>query len=57
VFLEPGVTEDDVLLPEPGYGKLDTLGVSLVIDHHIDYTGDAARLVRAAVHIENWDRL
>jgi hypothetical protein len=31
--------------------------VPLVIDHHIDYTGDAAHLVRAAIHVENWDRL
>jgi hypothetical protein len=29
VFLEPGVTEDDVLLPKPGYGKLNALGVPL----------------------------
>jgi hypothetical protein len=57
MFLEPGVTEDEVLLPESGYGELDTLGVPLVVDHHIDYTGDATRLVWAAVHVENWDGL
>jgi hypothetical protein len=57
MFLEPGVTEDDVLFPEPSYGKLDTLRVPLVVDHHIDYASDAARLLRAAVHVENWDGL
>jgi hypothetical protein len=41
VFLEPGVIEDDVLLPKSGYSELDTLGVSFVVDHHIDYSGDA----------------
>jgi hypothetical protein len=46
-----------VLLPEPGYGELDALGVPLVVDHHIDYASDAASLVRAAIHIENWDGL
>jgi hypothetical protein len=46
-----------MLLPEPGYGKLDVLGMPLVVDHHIDYTSDATRLVRAAVHIENQDGL
>jgi hypothetical protein len=46
-----------MLLPDSGYSELDTLGVALVVDHHIDYTGDATRLVRAAVHIEHWDGL
>jgi hypothetical protein len=45
VFLEPGVTEDDVLLPKPSYSELDTLGVPFVVNHHINYTGDTARLV------------
>jgi hypothetical protein len=57
VFLEPGVTEDDMLLPEPGYGELDMLRVPFVVDHHIDYTSNASCLVRAAIHIENRDRL
>jgi hypothetical protein len=57
VFLEPGVTEDDVLFPEPGYSELDALGVPLVIDHHIDYTGEATCLVQAAIHVENWNGL
>ena len=57
MFLEPGVTEDDVLFPEPSHGELDMLGVPFVVDHHIDYAGDAARLVRAAVHVENRDGL
>jgi hypothetical protein len=53
MFLEPGVTEDDVLLPELGYGELDVLGMPLVVDHHINYTGDATCLVLAAIHIED----
>jgi hypothetical protein len=57
VFLEPGVTEDDVLLPEPGYSELDALGVPLVVDHHIDYAGDAACLVWAAIQVEDRDGL
>jgi hypothetical protein len=57
VFLELGVTKDDVLLPKPGDGKLDALGTPFVVNHHINYTGDAARLVWAAVHIENRDGL
>jgi hypothetical protein len=31
--------------------------VPLVVNHHIDYTGDATHLVWAAIHIENWDGL
>jgi hypothetical protein len=57
VFLEPGVTEDDVLLPEPGDGKLDALSVPFVVDHHINYAGDATHLVWAAIHVENRDGL
>jgi hypothetical protein len=57
VFLEPGVTEDDMLLPESGYSELDALGVPFVVDHHIDYASDAARLVQTAVHVENQDGL
>jgi hypothetical protein len=57
VFLEPGVTEDDVLLPELSYGELDALSVPFVVNRHINYAGDTARLVRAAVHVENRDRL
>jgi hypothetical protein len=57
VFLEPGVTKDDVLLPKPGYSELDVFGVPLVVDHHIDYAGDATRLVWAAIHVEDWDGL
>jgi hypothetical protein len=56
VFLEPGVTEDDMLLVEPHHSELDALRMSLVV-HHIDYTRDAARLVCDAVHIENQNRL
>jgi hypothetical protein len=57
VFLEPGVTKDDVLLPEPGNGELDVLSVPLVVDHHINYAGDATCLVQAAIHVEDWDGL
>jgi hypothetical protein len=57
VFLEPGVTEDDVLLTEPSHGELDMLGMSLAVDHHIDYAGHAAHLGWGAIHIENWDGL
>jgi hypothetical protein len=33
------------------------LGMSFVVDHHIDYAGDAAYLVWGAVHVENQDGL
>jgi hypothetical protein len=44
-------------ISEMGYGELDALGVPFLVDHHIDYAGDAARLVQAAVHVENLDGL
>jgi hypothetical protein len=57
VFLEPGVTGDDVLFSKPSDGELDVFGVPFVVDHHINYASDAAHLVRAAIHVENRDGL
>jgi hypothetical protein len=57
VFLEPGVTKDDVLLPEPSDSELDSLSLPFVVDHHIDYAGDATHLVWTAIHVEDWDGL
>jgi hypothetical protein len=46
-----------MLLSEPGDGELDALSMPFVVEHHIDYADDAARLVRAAIYVEDGDGL
>jgi len=54
MVLEPGVTEDHVLLPEVRDGEECPLGVGLITEDYIYHFGDLSCFVRGAVHVEHW---
>jgi len=51
VVLEPGITEDHVLLSEAGDSKERPFGVDFVVEDYIYNFGDLACLVGGAVHV------
>jgi len=51
VVLEPGITEDHVLLSEAGDSKERPFGVGFVTENYIYNFGDLACLVGGAIHI------
>ena len=51
VVLEPGITEDHILLPEAGDSEERPFRVGFVMENHIYYFRDLTCLVGKAVHI------
>jgi len=51
VVLEPGITEDHVLLPKAGDSEERSFGVGFVVEDYIYNFGDLACFVRRAVHV------
>jgi len=56
VVLEPGITEDHVLLSEAGDSEEHSFGVGFVVEDYVYNFGDLACLVGEAVHILHWYR-
>jgi len=54
VVLEPGITEDHVLLPEAGDSEERSFGVGFVAEDYVYNFGDPACFVGGAVHIVYW---
>jgi len=51
VVLEPGITEDHVLLSEAGDSEKCPFGVGFVIENYVYNFGDLACLIGGAIHI------
>jgi len=51
VVLEPGITEDHVLLSEAGDSKERPFGVGFVVEDYVYNFGDLACLVGGAIHV------
>jgi len=51
VVLEPGITEDHVLLSEAGDSEKHPFGVGFVTENYVYNFGDLAYLVGGAVHV------
>ena len=51
VVLEPGITEDHVLLPETGDSEERSFGVGFVVEDYVYNFGDPACFVGGTVHI------
>jgi len=51
VVLEPGITEDHVLLSEAGDSKEYPFGVGFVMENYVYNFGDLAYLIGGAVHV------
>ena len=51
VVLEPGITEDHVLLPEAGDSEERSFGVGFVAEDYVYNFGDPACFIGGAVHI------
>jgi len=56
VVLEPGITEDHVLLPEAGDSKERSFGVGFVAEDYVYNFGDPACFVGGTVHVVHWYR-
>jgi len=54
VVLEPGITEDHVLLPEAGDSKECSFGVGFVAEDYVYNFGDPACFVGGTVHVVHW---
>jgi len=54
VVLEPGITEDHVLLPEAGDSKERSFGVGFVAEDYVYNFGDPACFVGGTVHVVHW---
>jgi len=54
VVLEPGITEDHVLLSKARDSKEHPFGVSFVTENYVYNFGDLACLVGRAVHVVHW---
>jgi len=54
VVLEPGTTEDHVLLSEAGDNEEHPFGVGFVTEDHVYNFRDLACLIGEAVHIVHW---
>jgi len=53
MVLEPGITEDHVLLPKVRDGEECPFGVGLITEDHIYHFGDLSCFVRGAVYVEH----
>jgi len=51
VVLEPGITEDHILLPEAGDSEERSFGVGFVAEDYVYNFGDPACFIGGAVHI------
>jgi len=51
VVLEPGITEDHVLLPEAGDSEEHSFGVGFVAEDYVYNFGDLACFIGGAVHV------
>jgi len=54
VVLEPGITEDHVLLSEARNSEERPFGVGFVTENHVYHFRDLICLVGGAVHIVHW---
>jgi len=54
VVLEPGITEDHVLLSEAGDSEEHPFGVGFVAKDYVYNFGDLAYLVGGTVHVVHW---
>jgi len=54
VVLEPGITEDHVLLSKAGDSEERPFGVGFVTENYVYNFGDLACLIGGAVHIVHW---
>jgi len=54
MVLEPGVTEDHVLLPEVRDSEECSFGVGLITEDYIHHFGDLSCFVRGAIYVEHW---
>jgi len=54
VVLEPGITEDHVLLPEAGDSEERSFGMGFVAEDYIYNFGDPACFVGGTAHVVHW---
>jgi len=54
VVLEPGITEDHVLLSKAGDSEKRPFGVGFVTKNYVHNFGDLAYLIGGAVHVVYW---
>jgi len=54
VVLEPGITEDHVLLPEAGDSEERSFRVGFVAEDYVYNFGDLAYFVGGTVHVVHW---